>query len=584
MRAIPVLAVIASAPLLASAVPLSRPVSPSLSALAKLTPQALIASGCGFALATEAAPPGKAPVAMPLIEGLAPIRYPVTTTSQEAQRYFNQGMAFLYGFEFPKAERSFAAGSARDPGCAMCKWGEALAIGPYINSGPSGVERIARALTLTTQALAQPGITEKERALITALQQRYAPKGPKKHKGVHAVTFANAMQAVSDRWPDDDMIMVLAAEAAMNVRPWDYWEADNATPRPWARRAIGLVEKVLARNPDQPEAQHLYIHLTEASTTPGRAERAADMLETTAPASAHLVHMPSHTYYRVGRFADSVKVNTLAISVDEAMARRLNEDPKFYGYFRHHTHFILSAAEQMGDRDKALKAADDLEASIPAKMAAGNIMIQARLTTALQARAQFARTLEESLAIPEPDAAMPELRQIWWALRAEALARAGKVPAARQEIATMRAARGRKTNDSKATGGKPRDAEFAAMIKLSETLALARIAEAEGNPKGAIRLLHTAAGIERGFSYNEPPVWHQPVDAALGALLLRTGDARGAKAAFDRAITRRPGNAWVLWGRAQAEAGLGDKQASAQTMGLYRKSWAGAQAPTLARL
>jgi tetratricopeptide (TPR) repeat protein len=578
MRAIPIFAVIASAPLLASAVPLTQP-APSPSALAKLTPQALIASGCGFASAAEAPPPGKAPVAMPLIEGLAPIRYPVTTTSQEAQRYFNQGMAFLYGFEFPKAERSFAAGSARDPGCAMCKWGEALAIGPYINSGPSGVERIARALTLTTQALAQPGITDKERALITALQQRYAPKGPKKQKGVHAVTFANAMQAVSDRWPGDDMIMVLAAEAAMNVRPWDYWEADNATPRPWAQRAIGLVETVLARNPDQPEAQHLYIHLTEASTTPGRAERAADMLESAAPASAHLVHMPSHTYYRVGRFADSVKVNMQAIDVDEAMARRLNEDPKFYGYFRHHTHFILSAAEQMGDRDKALKAAGDLEASIPVKMAADNIMIQARLTTALQARAQFARTLAESLAIPEPDPAMAQLRQIWWALRAEALARAGKIPAARQEIATMRAARGRK-----ATGGKPRDVEFAAMIKLSETLALARIAEAEGNPKGAIRLLQSAAGIERGFSYNEPPVWHQPVDAALGALLLRTGDAKGAKAAFDRAITRRPGNAWVLWGRAQAEAQLGERQASAQTMALYRKSWAGAQAPTLARL
>jgi len=575
MRAVSILAMMASAPLLTSAMPLPPRATPSPYALARLTPEALIAGGCGFALAGESTAPGKAPVPMPLIDGLAPIHYPITTASNEAQRYFNQGMAFLYGFEFPKAERSFAAGSARDPGCAMCMWGEALAIGPYINSGPSGVERIAKAEALTAKALAQPGITEKERALITALQQRYAPKGPKNLKGVHAITFANAMQAVSDRWPDDDLVMVLAAEAAMNVRPWDYWEADNATPRPWARRAIGLVEKVLARNPDQTEAQHLYIHLTEASTTPGRAERAADMLEMAAPASAHLVHMPSHTYYRVGRFGDGVKVNIQAIRADEAMARRLNENPQYYGYFAHHTHFIISAAEQAGDRATALKAAGELEAALTPEKVATAPFQQRRLASALQARAQFAPNLDALLAIPQPDARMPELRQLWWALRAGALGRNGQKAAAMRKIGEMRAARGRK----RVADG------FEEMVKLGETMAMARIAEGSGNMKGAVRLLRTAANIERKLSYNEPPVWHQPVDAALGALLLRMGDARGAKAAFDRALIRRPGNAWVLWGRAQAETALGDRQASAQTMALYRRTWAGGtETPALTRL
>src|SRR5690606_35108654 len=136
----------------------------------------------------------------------------------------------------------------------------------------------------------------------------------------------------------DDVLMIAAAQAAMEVRPWDYWEADAKTPLPWAARAIRLVETVLARNPDQPQAQHLYIHLTEASTTPGRAEPAANMLEIAAPASAHLVHMPSHTYYRVGRFSDGIRANRRAIEVDDAMATRLGEAKPFYGYFRHHTH------------------------------------------------------------------------------------------------------------------------------------------------------------------------------------------------------------------------------------------------------
>lgn len=571
MRAASVLALIAGTPLLTSAAPLSRS-----SVMDRFTPAMLMATGCGF-LSQEAgaAAPAGAVTPMPLIDGLAPIRYRVTTRDPMAQAYFNQGMAFLYGFEFAKAERSFAAGSARDPGCAMCQWGEALAIGPYINSGPSGAARIAHARALTDQAWALSAISETERALIAALRLRYAPGGAVGQKGVHAIDFANAMQAVSDRFPHDDMVMVLAAEAAMNVRPWDYWEADNATPRPWARRALGLVEQVLARNPGQTQAQHLYIHLTEASTTPARAERAADMLEISAPASAHLVHMPSHTYYRIGRFTDSVAVNRQAIVVDEAMARRLNEDPRFYGYFTHHSHFMLSAAEQIGDRDTALKAAEGLEAAItPAKVAI-EPGFEGRLISALQARAQFASDLEALLAIPQPDAKLRHMRQIWWALRAEGLGRAGRRADAMREIMAMRAARGKQAVRN----------DYLPLVKLAEAIALARIAEGAGQRRKAERLLQAAAGIESKFAYNEPPLWHQPVDAALGALLLRNGDARGAKLAFDRALARRPGNGWVLRGLAEAQARLGDQAASERTLAFYRKSWAGgSDAAVLARL
>lgn len=554
-RVLSTLAIAASLPLLLSAVAPESDLAAEMRA--RLTPEEQRTSACGPASSDNATAP------MPLVAGLAPIDYPVTTASPDAQRYFNQGIALLYGFEFAKAERSFKAGSAIDPTCAMCLWGEALAIGPNLNSDAVGDETIARAHGLTVQALGQPGISEKERALIMALRQRYEPKG--RERGVHAISFAEALLAVSFRWPEDDLIMVLAAEAAMNVHPWNYWAPDNVTPLPWAKRSIDLVEKVLARNPAQPQAQHLYIHLTEASLSPGRAERAADMLATAAPASAHLVHMPSHTYYRVGRFREAVDVNNRAIAADEAMARRLGEDPKYYNYFNHHTHFILSAAEQVGDRSTALKAADDLEASNPPAKLAGNVRGQGLLATALQARAQFARGPVEMLAIPEPDARLPNLRLLWRAMRAESLGRAGRTAEAMRELSALRAARART----------PPQGDFVAMVKLAEAIAMARIAEGRGNERAALRHLKAAAAIEHRFSYNEPPNWHQPVDGALGALLLRTGDARGAKAAFDRALQRRPGNVWVYWGRAQAEAALGEKQASTATLALFRKLWAG---------
>ena len=187
------------------------------------------------------------------------------------------------------------------------------------------------------------------------------------------------------------------------------------------------------------------------------------------------------------------------------------------------------------------------------------------MATALQARAQFARGPAEMLAIPEPDARLPNLRLLWRALRAESLGRAGRRAEAMRELAALRAARART---------RPKG-DFVAMVKLAETIAMARIAEGSGNARAALRHLNAAAAIERRFSYNEPPNWHQPVDSAVGALLLRTGDARGARAAFDRALLRRPGNVWAYWGRGQAEAALGDKQASAATLSQFRKLWAG---------
>lgn len=539
---------------------------PDAAMMARLDPTWAKANGC-FAAGTESSEATAGTKPMPLVEGLAPVHFSISAATPVAQRYFDQGLAFLYGYEFEKAERSFAQGAAADPQCTMCLWGKALAMGPYINSGPLGPGRVAEARAVTQTVLAATNLSPLERDLAKALDDRYAPGAPKKDAlGVHGIRFAEAMRAISNANPDNDVLMVMAAEAAMEVRPWDYWEKGGAKPRPWGARAIYLVQTVLARNPDQPEAQHLYIHLTEASVNPGLAEQAADRLAKSSPASAHLIHMPGHTYYGIGRFADALKVNEQAVVADDAMATKLGEAEPFYGYFRHHTHFMVSASEQIGDKAGALRHAAALEASVTPEMLARSGRGQIFLVTAMQARAQFATTAE-MLAMPAPPMTAPIARQLWYALRAEALGRDGDRKAAMREIAAMRAERGRVKIDS--------DMRAAAII--AEHMALGRIAFGAGRYRDAAKQFARANAIDVAFGYSEPPVWHQPIEASVGASLLKAGDTKGAIAAFQRALVDRPGNGWALWGLAQAQGAAGDPAAQSATLARLNAQWVGDQ-------
>ena len=506
---------------------------------------------------------------MPLVEGLAPVGFKVAA-SPAAARYFEQGMALLYGFEYPLARRSFAAARALDPACAMCAWGEALALGPYVNSGPGDLGDIAAARALVATALAKPGLPDRDRALLAALAVRYAPKPPADQDNVHAEDYADAMLAVAKRWPADDVLQILGASAAMEAHPWHYYADDRATPLPRGQQALDLVETVLQRHPDQAQAIHLYIHLTELSSTPERAEKYADRLGQIAPNSAHLVHMPAHTYYLVGRYRDSIAVNERAVGVDEGMARRIGDDPKFFGYFFHHTRFILSSAEQIGDAPVALKAAAELEAAVTGaktkSRSTSPMRAQGTLAMALQTRAQFG-SVADVLAIPRPDATRPLVLPFWYAARAEARARGGDVAGARRELAALHAVPRAKA-----------DKDLKTLIGITASLAEGRVALAAGQPKAAMAAFRRAAAFEAMFDYDEPPLVHQPVAVAMGRALLAAGDAAGAKASFARALVQRPGNGWALWGEAQAEAKLGDTRGHDATLATLDRVWAGDRA------
>jgi tetratricopeptide (TPR) repeat protein len=529
----------------------------SAEALALLDPRSVARALCADPAARPPSMIGAAYAApsplratMPLIDGLGRQEFAATSSSDAARRYFAQGVALTYGFRFDEAVRSFRQARAADPGCVMCAWGLAYALGPYVNNSSADRAAVREARAITTSALRRDAAPI-ERALVEALHRRYAPGG--RQGGVHADAFADAMAGVAARFPDSDFVAILAAEAMMNTQPWDYWADGGRTAKGRAPAAIALVEKVLARTPDHPQATHLYVHLLEASTQPGRAEAAADRLRRLAPASPHLVHMPSHIYYRVGRYRDSVDTNLDAIALDEDYAAQTGGDPLGF-YYRHHAHFVMSAAGQMIDRATALRMADGLEKSLPVSFARGNGFAQIRLGAVSQTRAMMLAPAD-FVALPLPAAELPFARAFHHLLRAEAYGRMGRATETLAEIAAARRLR-----DAPATATlDPRGWSMSEVLGIGEQMALGRLALARGDTAAAIRRFRSAIGIEAGVAYLEPPLLPQPANLALGAALLRQGDAEAARAAFMRALIERPSSRWALTGLAAAQAAAGDE-------------------------
>lgn len=496
------------------------------------------------------AAPIAAAASMPLIDGLGTQDFQATSSSEAARRYFAQGVALTYGFRFDEAVRSFRQARAADPACVMCAWGLAYALGPYVNNSEAKPAAVREARAITTAALKLQA-SPIERALVEALHRRYAPNG--KQGGVHADAFADAMADIAARFPDNDFVSVLAAEAMMNTQPWDYWAGGGRAAKGRAPKAIALIETVLARSPDHPQATHLYVHLLEASDKPDKAEAAADRLRKAAPASPHLVHMPSHIYYRVGRYKDSVDTNLAAITLDKRYSEQAGGDPAGH-YYRHHAQFVMSSAGQMIDRATALRMADGLEASLPVSFARDNGFAQVRLGTVSQTRAMMMAPAD-FVALPLPTAELPFARAFHHLLRAEAFGRLGRGPEVAAELA---AARKLRDGPGSAKLGLA-DLRAGVLLGVGEQMALGRLAMARGDTATAIMRFRTAVGIEAGTPYFEPPLLPQPASLALGAALLKQGNAEAARAAFMRALIERPSSRWALTGLAAAQAATGDE-------------------------
>lgn len=507
---------------------------------------------------------------VPLYTGLGALDFPITTTSPDAQRYFTQGLAFSYGFNHAAAIASFREAQRLDPGCAMCWWGEAFAHGPNINA-PMDSRANARAFGAAAYAnwLAREA-TAVERAMTAAMVKRYS-LDPGADRAALDAGFADAMLAATAAHPSHDDLALLAAEAAMNTRPWDYWGTDKQ-PKERIDKAVRLVETVLARNAEHPQAAHLYIHLMENGPDSRRAEAAADRLnKPLAPRLGHLVHMPAHIYYVRGRWQDSIRSNIAAARADEDYLKDSGDKGLVrYGYYPHNVHFIVASAQMAGEMRTAMREARKLNNLLDPEISAKIAWIQAINAAPYFAAAQFASPAE-ILAMEAPDPRLPYASAMRFYARAVARAQQGNRAGFDRELARLRAIGKSDALRPMIDQGVP----AADLVRLAEKVALARWAQFSRHFGQAAELYREAASIEQAIPYMEPPFWYFPVHQSLGAALFQAKRYKEARDAFATALAQSPNNGWVLYGLAASERALWRLREGKAAELAFDKAWSG---------
>jgi tetratricopeptide (TPR) repeat protein len=558
--------------------------APSPETLAMLDPSRGAAASCGQFKGANllrqrirlaglfASPAGAMQASVPLQPGLGSLAFPVTANAQ-ARPYFIQGLMLSYGFNHAGAIASFREAQRLDPGCALCWWGEAFAHGPNINA-PMAEGALAATLAAVAKARSLGDrASPAERALIEAIAVRYSDD-PKAERAALDKAYADAMLDAAKRFPDHDDIAILAAEAVMDTVPWNYWGSDQRTPNGRIGEAVHLVETVLARNPDHPQAAHLYIHLMENSFDPRRAEAAADRLaKPLTPAAGHLVHMPAHIYLRLGRFADSIRSNVAAARADEAYLQSSGDKGLYrYGYYPHNVHFIVTSAQMAGDMGTAVREAKRLASILDVDIATRFGWIQAIHAAPYFAYAQVASP-KEILALPEADRRMAYVVGVRHYARAVAQAQRRDRKAFDQELAALRSVRTGTDVQSMVAQGVPAPD----LLELAEHVALGRFAVASKRYGEAAGHFRQAAEIEDRIPYMEPPFWYYPVRQSLGAALYRAGKLEEARQAFREALLRSPNNGWALYGLAQTERKLGHRLEAAAANQALSRAWLGSK-------
>lgn len=502
------------------------------------------------------------------------------TRSAQAQAYFNQGVRFSVAFNHAEAIRAFREAQKLDPACALCYWGEALALGPNINQ-PMMPEAQAPALAALSKAVElAPGAPPRDRALIEALAQRYSAD-PKTERAALDAAYAAAMKDVAARYPAEDTIQVLYAESMMDTQPWDYWEAGGAKPKGHGDEIVAVLEKVLKRNPSHSGAIHLYIHAVEASTKPERALAYSNRLADLMPGAGHMVHMPAHIYYRVGMYRESLEINKRAMAVDERYFTTSPSDPLYKaGYYPHNIHFMMVSAQMGGDGATAIAAAQKLDESMAPELVAQFAIMQPVKAAPYTTHAQFSSP-ETILALPAPAPDLVLVEAMYHYARAVAFALKSDAASAQKEIDSL--ARMENEADFKpfAEWGIPAKE----VVQTARLVALGRLADARGDLDGAARAYEDAIFVEDALAYTEPPYWYYPVRQSLGAVRLRQGKLDEAEKAFRDSLARVRNNGWAIAGLAETYKRKGNVAGEKAARKAYAKAWLGGPAgPVIERL
>jgi len=509
---------------------------------------------------------GASPVAdMVMVDGFGNAGFKVDTANPEAQAWFDHGVRLRWAFEHAESVRAFRKARLLDPTCGMCAWGEAWALGPNLNGGGNDEASLAAARKAAQDArrLARDA-DPLQRRMIDALIQRYSG-----FKSSRANRFARAMDRLAERHPTDLTIAAVAADAWM-LKADRWWDDEGKAADPGITRAMAILERALVQAPDDAGAIHLYIHLTEWSDDPHKAIPYGEKLARLAPSASHLVHMPSHTFYRVGRYKDAMRSNVNAVALDkryDTLAKPPGGVPgmPLHG---HNLHFGMGGALMAGGAEDGVPLADwflRTYGDIPAS----NVWRQIVANNAYAVYGRFGDQ-DAVAALKEPPDSHPLLRISWRYARGEAAARRGDAAAVRAEAEAIKAIR------EATTFGGPMAMQQTGFTELSQRVLEGRAAMIENNPEAAVAAFTRAAEIQAmGEEGGDPPVIWYPTRRSLAAAMLAGGDAVGAKAKIEELLTDWPSDPYSLFVLSEAETALGNTEAAQAAKAKAQVEWVG---------
>jgi tetratricopeptide (TPR) repeat protein len=508
-----------------------------------------------------------------LIPGLGDVHHPVSTSKPEAQRFFDQGLALVYGFNHDEAVRSFTRAAELDPQLAMAHWGVALALGPNINMDVDAErEKAAYEAVQKAQALSAKA-SDAERAYINALAKRYS-NDPKADLKKLSLDYKNAMADVARRSPDDLDAATLYAESIMVLRPWNFWTADGK-PAEGTEEMVAVLESVLRRDPQHTGANHYYIHAVEASPHPEWALPSAQRLKVLAPMAGHLVHMPAHIDIRSGNYDAAARSNAYAADADREYFKVTGQQGMYpMMYYSHNLYFLAVAHGMQGRYQDAKRAADQLNAHL-GQFLQGNgpmldavlPMLDAFMPTPTLIMVRF-RRWDDILKTPAPDQKLTATTALWRFGRAMAYASTGKIESAEKERSLM----------VSAVKAFPAERMYgfntaSSVFSIAENVLSARIAMAKNEKRAAIEFLKKALEVEDSLNYDEPEDWYIPIRESLGGALMLNGENSEAEKVFRAELEKHRRNGRALFGLMESLKAQGKKHAADFVQREFEAAW-----------
>ncbi|MEQ8767677.1 MAG: tetratricopeptide repeat protein [Planctomycetota bacterium] len=523
----------------------------------------LISLGCQGPRPTLKSPESTAVV----FDDLGTFRRSITTDSLEAQRWFDQGLNLIYGFNHEEAIRSFEEALRWDPDCAMAYWGQSLASGPNINNAEMEAAANQRAFEAIEKALAlRERVSPIERALIEAVAERYEATLPEDRAPLDRA-YADAMRKVHGQFPGDTDVTTLYAEALMDLRPWDLWTPEGLM-QPGTDEIIALLESVLEVQPNHPGANHYYIHTMEASPMPEKALAAADRLRDLVPDAGHLVHMPAHIYQRVGRYQDAVLANQKAVAADNRYMARTKEDGFYALYRAHNYHFLAWSAMFEGRSGIALEAARDLVASIPIEtVEAFPDFLDGFMAAPLHVLVRFGRW-DDLLLEPQPKSTLPVTTAFWHYARGVAYAVPGDVLKAEAELAAFEAALEDVPGSARIGNNSAKS-----VLAIARAMLHGELLFRKGDLDEAFERIEEAVRLDDLLRYDEPWGWMQPARHSLGALLVQAERYEDAIPVYREDLRKNPENGWSLHGLAECLRRTGQIEEATEVEARFQKAW-----------